>query len=134
MPSPYSDASGLLEGVCFKYLVTLDGQTLTFDSAGDLNAFYNAVNDSKKCADAVQRRSFDFSNKQVIGTVITGEGCDISLAYDRTTQDDSLNQRTIVMQATIKGDCGYGLVQPLFIAADRPPDGYKNQLSVVKSP
>ncbi len=85
---PYEDVSGLLQGVCFKYLAALDGQMLTFDSPGDLNAFYNAVNDSKKCIGPVQRRDFDFSNKQAI----------------------------------------------LLIAVDRPPSGYKNLLSVAKSP
>lgn len=131
---PYTDASSLLQGVCFKYLATLDGQSLTFDSPRDLNAFYNAVNESKRCVGLVQRGNFDFSNKQVIGTVITGQGCNISLAYDRTIQDDGLKQRTVIMQAAVTGDCGYGLVQPLLIAADRPPAGYKNLLSVVKSP
>ena len=131
---PYEDVSGLLQGVCFKYLATLDGQMIIFDSPGDLNAFYNAVNDSKKCIGPVQRRDFDFNTKQVIGMVITGQGCNISLAYDRTTQDDGLKQRTVVMQAAIAGDCGYGLVQPLLIAVDRPPSGYKNMLSVAKSP
>jgi hypothetical protein len=130
---PYIDASGLMQGVCFKYLVTLDGQSLTFDSPGDLNAFYNAVNESKKCVGPVQRREFDFSNKQVIGTVITGQGCGITLAYDRTIQDDGLKQRTVIMQAAITGDCGYFLVQPLLIAADRPPAGYKSLLTVIKS-
>lgn len=131
---PYQDVSGLLQGVCFKYLATLDGQSLMFDSAGDLNAFYNAVNTSKKCVGVVQRGSFDFSSKQVIGTVITGQGCGITLAYDRSTQDDGLKVRTVIMQAAFTGDCGYGLVQPLLIAADRPPAGYRNIVTVVKSP
>ena len=107
---------------------------LTFDTPGDLNAFYNAVNDSKKCIGPVQRLNFDFSSQQVIGTVITGQGCTISLAYDRTTQDDEVKQRTVVMQAAIIGDCDYRLVEPLLIAVDRPPAGYKNLLSIAKLP
>jgi hypothetical protein len=130
---PYEDASNLMVGVCFKYLATLDGQNIDLASNGDLVAFYTAVNKSKKCADAAPTSRFDFSAKEVVGTVITGQGCDISLTYDRTDQNDAARQRQIVMHSSITGDCGYLLVEPLLIAIDRKP-GYKTQVVIVKSP
>ena len=130
---PYQDASNLMLGVCFKYLATLDGQNISFASDGELAAFYNAVNKSKKCADPAPFTHFDFSTKQVVGTVITGQGCDISLAYDHTDQDDVARERRIVMRSSITGSCTYLLVEPLLIAIDRKP-GYRTQVVIVKSP
>ena len=128
---PYADATNLLVGVCFKYLATLDGQNINFASSGDLAAFYNDVNKSKKCADAAPFTHFDFSTQQLVGTVITGQGCDIALAYDRTDQDDAAKQRRIVMHSSITGDCPYLLVQPILIVIDRKP-GYQTKMVIVK--
>src|SRR5579859_1729234 len=130
---PYSDVSGFLQGVCFKYLAGLDKQSLAFSSTGDLAAFFDAANKSKKCSKLIDRPAFDFSTKQIIGTVITAQGCGIVLHYDRTDQDDKKQERTIIFEATTTGDCPYALVEPILVAVDLPAGGFKWQLAVTKA-
>src|SRR5579859_7782424 len=109
---PYDDVSGLLQGVCFKYLASLDGQVLAFNSTGDLAGFFDSANQSKKCPELIARPPFDFSSKQIVGTVITAQGCGLILRYVRTDQDDTKRQRTLDFQATPAGNCPYILVEP----------------------
>lgn len=131
---PFPDASAIFEGVCFQYLRTLGGQTITLNSQADLNAFYNKVDESELCRDRVERKTFDFSARQIIGTAITGEGCGINLTYERTDQDDSRQQRTIVLRAAVSGDCPYELVRPIWMIVERPASGYSTQLQISTSP
>ncbi len=130
---PYGDVSGLLGGICFKYLATLAGQSLAFSSTGDLAAFFDAANQSKKCQEFILRPAFDFSTKQILGTILTAQGCGIVLHYDRTDEDDKAQMRIIIIQATPTGDCPYTLVEPILLAVDRPAAGFKLELSVTKN-
>jgi hypothetical protein len=131
---PFPDAGAIFEGVCFQYLRTIGGQTITLNSEADLNAFYNKVDESELCRDRVERKSFDFSTRQIIGTAITGEGCGIDLTYERTDQDDSRQQRTISLRATVSGDCPYELVRPVWMSIERPASGLTTQIQVSRSP
>jgi hypothetical protein len=131
---PYPDANTVLAGVCFAFLQTLGGQTIILDSPRDLSQFYDQVDSSKRCKGAVERQAFDFSDRQIVGTVITGAGCAIGANYDRTAQDDAVKQRTIVFQVYVSGDCPYDLVRPLWLAVARPPAGYSTQFQISKSP
>jgi hypothetical protein len=130
---PYADVSGLLQAICFKYLATLDGQALAFNSTGDLAAFFDALNKSKKCPDFIPRPAFDFSTKQIIGTVLTSQGCGLILQYERTDQDDQKRLRSIVLEAAPTGDCPYALVEPVLLSVDKPTDGFKWQLIVTQA-
>ncbi len=131
---PFPDASSVLSGVCFSFLQTLDGKTVVLDSPHDLAAFYDQVDKSKRCRDTVERKDFDFSNYQIVGTVVTGEGCSIGLAYEGATLDDQAHQRVITFRAAVGGDCGYQLAHPLWLAVDRPAPGYTTQLRISTSP
>ncbi len=128
---PYGDDSAILQGVCFAYLQSLDGQTLTFNSPGDLSTFYDVADKSKKCPEASARHTFDFSSRQLIGTVVTGQGCGIVLSYGSTTQDASTHVRVITIRAAISGSCPYVLVQTILLSVDRPSTG-KTQLVINK--
>lgn len=128
---PYADQSAILQGVCFAYLQSLDGQMLEFNAAGDLSTFYDAVNKSKKCPEASARHTFDFSSRQLVGTVVTGQGCGIVLSYSGTTQDSSTHNRVISIHAEINGSCPYLLVQPILLSIDRQSDG-NTQVVVTK--
>ncbi len=121
---PYEDASPIFVGVCFNFLQTLAGQTIALNSSTELAAFYDRVDKSKQCRDAVARHEFDFSARQIVGTVAAGKGCQIEVRYDRIDMDANARQRRIVFQTTPVGDCDYGLVRPLWLAMQRPPDGY----------
>lgn len=121
---PYEDVSPIFVGICFNFLQTLAGQTVVLNSSAELAAFYDRVDISKQCRDAVARHEFDFSARQIIGTVAAGKGCQIEVRYNRIDMDANARQRRIVFQTTPVGDCDYGLVRPLWLAMQRPPDGY----------
>ncbi len=127
---PFPDASSVLVGVCFRFLQALDGKTIVLDSSRDLAAFYNQVDASEQCRDSAARQDFDFSNRQIVGTVVTGEGCAVDLAYDSTELDDKNRRRTLVFRVVVRGDCPYELVRPVWLAVDRPPSGYTTQIRI----
>jgi len=131
---PFPDAGSVLAGVCFSFLQALNGRTVVLDSPRDLAAFYNQVDASNQCRDSATRQSFDFSNQQIVGTVVTGEGCTVDLAYDSAELDDKTRQRTLVFRAVVRGDCPYDLVRPVWLAVDRPPPGYTTQIRISGSP
>jgi hypothetical protein len=114
-------------------MLALDGQTITLNSQADLNALYNKVDESELCRGRVERRAFDFSTRQIIGTAITGEGCGIDLTYERTDQDDSRQQRTIILRAAVTGDCPYQLVRPVWISIERPASGHTTQIQISRT-
>jgi hypothetical protein len=130
MTMPYGDSSDVLKGACFAYLQTLDGQQISFNSQGDLATFFDNINRSKKCPELAPAQTFDFSARQLIGTVITGQGCGFVLAYDHTETDDSAHTRTIIIRAATSGDCPYGLVQPMLLSVERTD--YKLQVRVAR--
>jgi hypothetical protein len=129
---PFPDASSILPGVCFSFLESLDGQTVVLDSPRDLAAFYDQVDKSQRCRDLVERQQFDFSNRQIVGTVITGMACTVDVRYESTEQDDQAHQRTLVFRAALNGDCPYQLVHPLWLAVERPLPGYTTQVRIVQ--
>jgi hypothetical protein len=128
---PYGDVSYLLQGVCFKYMATLVDQALTFNAAGELAALYGRVDTSKACYERMSRQTFDFTNKQIVGTVISGQGCGLVVTYLRTDLDDNAKTRKIILSADSTGDCDYALLQPLLLSVDRI--GYTTQV-VITSP
>jgi hypothetical protein len=129
LPSmPYDDAGSVLAGLCFGFLQTLSNHTLVVDSAADLAKLYDAVDASKQCRGAVERKPFDFSARQIVGFVAVGTGCSLDVIYDRTELDESAHQRTIVFQSRIDGDCPYDLVRPLWLAVER--QGYTTQIRI----
>ncbi len=131
--SPYPNANSIMAGVCFSFLQTLDGTTVVLDSERDLSAFYDQVDKSKRCRDPVPHQQFDFSTRQIVGTVLTGEGCAIDLAYDHTDLDENTHQRTIGFRAAVSGDCAYDLVRPIWLSIERPASGYTTNLQISKS-
>jgi hypothetical protein len=125
---PYDDAGSVLAGLCFSFLQSLAEHTLVLDSAADLAKLYDAVDTSKQCRGAVERKSFDFSARQIVGFVAVGTGCGLDLIYDHTELDESAHQRIIVFRSRIDGDCPYDLVHPLWLAVER--QGYATQIRV----
>jgi hypothetical protein len=129
---PYADAGPVLAGVCYGYLQTLSGQAIILNSASDLTAFYNQVDRSRRCADAVSRQPFDFTASKIVGTVITGQGCGLDATYDHVEGDSASGKQTIVVKAQIKGDCPYDLVRPVWLVVARSAN--VAGISVINSP
>ncbi len=130
---PYPDVNAVFGGLCYNFLRTLQGQTLVFDKMADLSAFYDQADESKKCPDAAIRQPYDFTNSQIVGTVATGKGCRLDLTYDHTEMDAVGRQRIIVFRAAAVGDCDYELARPVWLALDRPPSGYTNQIRLISA-
>jgi hypothetical protein len=128
--APYTNLSNLLDGVCFKFLETLAGDSIILDSQGDLNRLLQRVNDSKLCVEATPRKTFNFDSQQIVGTVIDATGCSLYLTYNQTALDTKTKTRNIFLTQTITGDCPYQLLMPVFFGIERPPDGYTTHLQI----
>jgi hypothetical protein len=127
---PYLDAGTLLDGVCFEYLLTLDGQVWTWSTPAELSAFYDRVEASEVCPDPVARQGFDFSQGVLVGTVSTATGCDAAHRVVDTVRDDRARTQTLVVELVVRPGCPYELVQPLLVAVPDVPDGYALQIAV----
>jgi hypothetical protein len=121
---PYASAAALLDGVCFEFLSTMNGETWAWTSTGELAAFYDRVDASALCPSPVRRGTFDFGPQVLAGAVNTAVGCDAAHRVLSLTQDDAAQMVTVILQFALLPGCNYELVQPLLIAMPRPPAGY----------
>jgi hypothetical protein len=127
---PYLDTGALLDGVCFEYLLSLNGQVWTWTTLAELSAFYDRVDASEVCPDPVVRRDFDFSQGALVGTVSTATGCDAAHRVVDTVRDDGARTQTLVVELDVRTGCPYELVEPLLVAVPDLPDGYTLQIAV----
>jgi hypothetical protein len=127
---PYLDAGALLDGVCFEYLLTLDGQVWTWRTPAELGAFYDRVEASELCPDPVTRQDFDFGQGTLVGTVSTATGCDAAHRVVDTVRDDGTRTQTLIVKFEVRPGCPYELVQPLLVAVPDVPEGYALQIAV----
>lgn len=116
---PYDDASPILAGICFDYLLRIEGQIVILDSQADLNALYSRVDRADICAERVARKEFDFSAYQIVGTVVSGVGCTAQIVYDGTRKDEAARTQTIELRYVISDNCPYHLVRPVWLAVPR---------------
>jgi hypothetical protein len=127
---PYLDAGTLLDGVCFEYLLTLNGQVWTWHTPAELSAYYDQVEASELCPDPVARQDFDFSQGVLVGTVSTATGCDAAHRVTDVVRDDNAHTQTLLVELAVRPGCPYELVQPLLVAVNDVPDGYTLQIAV----
>jgi len=125
---PYRDAGALLDGVCFEFLLTLNGQSWVWSSPADLAAFYDQADASKLCLGPVTRGDVDFSQEVLAGMVNVTSGCDAAHHVVELVRDDSARSQTLLVQLDIRSGCDYELVQPLLVAVPAPPPGYTVQI------
>ncbi len=125
---PYPDAGALLDGVCFEFLLTLNGQSWVWSSPADLAAFYDLADASKLCLSPVTRGDFDFSQGVLAGMVSVTAGCDAAHHVIDRVQDDAAQTQTLLVQLEVRSGCDYELVQPLLVALPAPPPGYTVQI------
>jgi len=128
---PYENAGVLLDGVCFEFLYSLDGDAWVWTTPGDLVAFYDRADESELCPAPVSREDFDFSERYLVGAVQVTSGCDAAHHVIDTVTDDAARTQTIVAQLMVSGTCDYDLVQPLLIAVPRPAEGYTLQIALM---
>jgi hypothetical protein len=127
---PFVNATALLDGVCFEFLLTLNGQAWTWTNPADLIAFYDRVDASELCPGPAERQEFDFGQGVLVGTVNVAVGCDAAHRVIDRVQDDAARTQTLIVQLDMLPGCPYELVQPLLVAVPPPPDGYTLQMTV----
>jgi hypothetical protein len=121
---PYANAAALLDGVCFDFLSTMNGEIWVWTSTTELAAFFDRVDASALCPVPVTHGTFDFGQHVLAGAVNTAVGCDAAYRFVSLTQDDAARTLTVILQFALLPGCDYELVQPLLIAVPRPPTGY----------
>jgi len=127
---PYSNQAALLDGVCFEYLYTLDGQTWVWTTDDDLAAFYGRVDRSELCPAIIARGAFEFDQQVLIGAVSVATGCDAAYRVGELVQDDTTRVQTLPVTLVVQPGCDYELVEPLLIAVPAPPAGYSIEIGV----
>ena len=127
---PYPSLLALLDSVCFEFLSTLEGESWVWNSADDLNTFYNRADGSELCPGLVTRGTFDFSTQVLVGTIHVGQGCDAAYHVIDLVQDDAAQTQTLRLELALQPDCDYEVVLPFLIAVPRPPQGYTLQVAV----
>jgi hypothetical protein len=130
---PYPNAVSLLDGVCFEYLYTLNGQTWVWSTPGELAAFYDQADASNLCPEPVERAAFDFGGNVLAGAVNVSTGCDAAHRVVDLIQDDGTRTQVLFLQLQVEGECPYELVQPFLVAIPRPPAGYVLRVVVTPS-
>lgn len=126
----YTSVVSLLDGVCFEFLYSINGETWVWTSPGDLTAFYNRVDASELCRDPVQREAFNFDDQMLVGVVNACTGCDAAHRFVDLIQDDSAHTLTLVLELDVSPGCPYELVQPFLIAVPRAPEGYTTRVVI----
>lgn len=121
---PFANAASLLDGVCFEFLLTQNGQVWIWATPGDLAAFYDRVDASELCLGPVERRDFDFSQGVLVGTLTVATGCDAAHRVINMVQDVGAHTQTVNVQLDVLPGCPYELVEPLLIVIPAPPEGY----------
>jgi len=129
----YTNAVSLLDGLCFDYLLTLNGQTWVWSTPGELAAFYDQADASKLCPDPVERAAFDFGDNVLAGAISVTTGCDAAHRAVDLIQDDGARTQILLLEFHVEGECPYELVQPFLVAVPRPPEGYVLRVVVTPS-
>jgi hypothetical protein len=128
---PFVNATGLLDGVCFEFLLTMGGQGWTWTTPNDLAAFYDRVDASELCPHPAARHEFDFSQGVLVGIVNTATGCDAAHRVIDRVQDDAARTQSLRVRFDVQPGCPYELVQPLIVVAPFPPEGYTIQIVIL---
>jgi hypothetical protein len=127
----YTDATFLLDGVCFDYLATLRGTTWLWTSPADLAAFYDQVDASELCAPPATRQDYDFTAEVLIGLASAATGCDAAYRVITLSQDDDRQTQTLFLSLDVRAGCSYEIIEPLIMAVPPPPPGYTLEATVI---
>jgi hypothetical protein len=112
----WSDASPLMNGVCFEAALHHAGQVFVVRDAGQHIQFYDQIDTTHLCRRPVTRHPFDFSNGHVLaGLWSAGRGCTAWHDVMGMVQDDRAKQIVIQLKFISEGLCNYELVRPFWI-------------------
>lgn len=123
-----SDAAPLLEDICFEAAYAMAGQTFILSAPEQLDGLYDQINASGQCPRPIERHSFDFKGRAIVGTwTYAAEGC--TARHDPVRLRRSAENRVLTLRYrfVVEGECPYELIRPLWIAVENP-EGYDIRL------
>jgi hypothetical protein len=128
-PAQVTDASALLEGICFEAAHAMSGQAFILTSQEQLNSLYDQINSSQLCRRPIARQTFDFLGRTVVGTwTYAPQGCTARHELVRVRRSDENRVLTLRYRFIVDGDCPYELIRPLWVAVENP-DSYDIRLA-----
>ncbi len=122
-PLPWTDASAVMNGLCFESVADAAEQLFVIRSAEELTRFYDLADESELCRHPVQRGDFDFSGGRILaGTWSRAIGCTARHEIVSVQRDDTAQTLAITLRLLVDADCNYELVRPFWIALDGVAD------------
>ncbi len=118
----WTDASSVMQGVCFEAANDAAGQVFILRDANDLSQFYDLADHSELCRHPVTRQTFDFDQAILAGLWSKGVGCTAQHEVLAVEQDDTLKIFHMRLRFITEGDCNYELVRPFWAALSIPKD------------
>ncbi|MEZ4667604.1 MAG: hypothetical protein R3E39_06760 [Anaerolineae bacterium] len=116
-PSLGSDASLVVDGVCFEAASQNSGRIFVIRDAIQLGQFYDQLDSSKLCRHPITRHEFSFDDGAVlVGLWSAGNGCTARHEIVQSVRDDTERKISLILKFTTDGQCNYELVRPFWIA------------------
>lgn len=102
-----SDATYLLQDVCFEALLPLAGQNFVWRDETEMERLLARLNVAEVCDQDFEMPVFDFSQQIVVGAVQIAQGCDAEFVPTITRNGQ---QWQILLQFEVKLGCDYQLL------------------------
>lgn len=122
------DVRTVHEQICFEAAYDARDQIFVIRDALTHIRFYEGVDNSKLCRQAVERRPFDFSTGHVLaGGWSYGYGCKAHHEIIEVQRDDANKRLLVVARFITEGDCAYELIRPFWLDI---PDATDYQIDI----
>lgn len=130
MPAAYTDATYLLDDVCFDALLPIIGNYFMLDSQAALDQFWGTLNVATVCGHRARQPTYDFAEQVVVGTVRLVQGCTANFIPEMIQQNDLGQQVVIPLRFEVNANCDYQLMVSFVVGIPRPPSGYTVTLDI----
>jgi hypothetical protein len=127
---PLSDASGVMQGICFEAALALSDEVFTVRNTLDLIRLYDRIDQMQLCRRPMQRETFDFgAGRALVGVWSAGVGCTARHDVLSAARDVQAMLIDVQLRFVTEGACNYELVRPYWVAV---PDaaGFTIEVSV----
>lgn len=132
IPAGYTDATQLLNDVCFDALLPIIGNYFMLDSQAALDQFWGTLNVASVCGRTVRQPTYDFSGQVVVGMVRLAEGCTANFIPEAIQQNDGTQQVVIPLRFEVNEACDYQLAVSFVVGIPRPPSGYSVSINITE--
>ena len=115
-PSIFTDASFLLDSVCYDALLSVTGQHFLLRNQIELTQFFNQLNTQGLCEVSLTSPQFDFSHQMVVMAFEAVQGCDA--AFTPMIMEATFTAQ-IILDFQVQAGCNYELVASFVGATER---------------